>query len=54
MHMRRRFRWALATYAAIGVCAWFTLDGNFRWLVLVLLAAFAIKSWVALRREQAE
>nr|WP_321474386.1 hypothetical protein [uncultured Paludibaculum sp.] len=50
--IRKRFKWALAAYGAIGVAAWFTLDGNFLIIVLILLAVFAIRSWVAVRREE--
>jgi len=35
----------MAGYAAISVLAWKTLDGNFRWLVWIIMAAFALKSW---------
>lgn len=52
--LRKRFRYALATYLLIGIAAWFTLDGRFRWFVLVLMAALAIRSWVAVRREELE
>jgi hypothetical protein len=39
-------------YAGLGVLAALTLDGGFRWVVLLLLAAFALKSWIAVRREE--
>lgn len=50
--MRRRLGWALLCYAGLGVLAALTLDGGFRWVVLLLLAAFALKSWIAVRREE--
>lgn len=50
--IRKRLKWALAAYATIGVAAWFTLDGQFRLIVLILLGVFAVKSWVAVRREE--
>lgn len=50
--LRKRFRYALAIYVLIGAAAWFTLDGDLRWIVLVVMAALAVKSWVALRREE--
>ena len=50
--LRKRFRFALAIYVLIGAAAWFTLDGDLRWIVLVVMAALAVKSWVALRREE--
>ena len=31
-----------------------TLDGVLRWLVLLLLAALAFKSWIAVKREEQE
>ncbi|MGC4052509.1 MAG: hypothetical protein QM757_24525 [Paludibaculum sp.] len=50
--IRKRFTWALVAYAAIGLAAWFTLDGQFRLIVLILLGVFAVKSWIAVRREE--
>ena len=50
--LRKRFRYALAIYVLIGAAAWFTLDGDLRWIVLVVMGALAVKSWVALRREE--
>jgi len=50
--LRKRFRYALAIYGLLGAAAWFTLDGNFRWVVLVVMAALAVKSWVALLRDE--
>ncbi len=52
--IRRRFQIALILYALLGVGAWFTLEGNLRWIVLILLGVFTIRSWVALRREELE
>jgi len=49
--LRKRLRYALAIYLLIGASAWFTLDGQFRWIVLILMAGLAIKSWVAVRRD---
>ncbi|MGD0579302.1 MAG: hypothetical protein ABSC08_10280 [Bryobacteraceae bacterium] len=51
---RRRFYQALSAYGVLAVLAWTTLDGGLRWLVLILLAAFALKSWVHLRRIELE
>lgn len=50
--LRKRFRFALAIYLLLGAAAWFTLDGHFRWIVLILMAALAVKSWIAVRREE--
>lgn len=54
MAIRQRLKWALLAYALIAVAAWFTLDGAFRWVVLIILGAFAAKSWIAARREELE
>lgn len=42
----------MTVYLLIGAAAWFTLDGDFRWIVLILMAALAIKSWVAVLRDE--
>jgi hypothetical protein len=42
----RKFYLALAAYAAIALLAGFTLDGNFRLVVWILLAALALKSYI--------
>lgn len=51
---RRRFYQALCAYGVLAVLAWTTLDDGLRWLVLILMAAFALKSWVHLRRIELE
>jgi hypothetical protein len=51
---RSRFYKALVAYAVLATLAWNTLDGNFRWLILILLAGLALKSWVHLRRLESE
>lgn len=50
--LRRRLRSALAAYAAIAVLAALTLDGALLYAVLLFLAALAVRSWVAVRREE--
>ena len=50
--LRKRLRYALAIYLLIGAAAWFTLDGQFRWIVLILIAGLAVKSWIGVRREE--
>lgn len=50
--MRQRFRTALLSYAALAVLAFFTLEGNWRWFVLVFLAALAFKSWLAVKQDE--
>ncbi len=54
MPLRPRFKWALGAYAAIAAAAALTLDGVFLWIVLIVLAALAVKSWIAVRREELE
>lgn len=54
MSLRSRLKWALGAYATLAALAWFTLDGKLRSLVLVVLAAFAAKSYIAVRRQEAE
>jgi hypothetical protein len=54
MPLRQRLKWALASYTAIALAAWFTLDGALRFIVLIVLAAFAAKSYIAVKREEAE
>ena len=51
---RKRLPIALGAYAVIGLAATFTLDGHLRWIVLLLLAALVVKTWIALRREAIE
>ncbi len=41
---------ALAAYAALALLAALTLDKVFRTLVLLVLAALAVKTWIAMKR----
>jgi len=50
--LRNRLPVALGLYTLIGVGSWFTLDGNLRWIVIVVMAALAVKSWIAVRRDE--
>ncbi len=45
--MQMRFYAAMACYAILAVAAWLTLDGKFRTVVWILLAAFAVKTYLA-------
>ena len=54
MPIRQRFRFALSAYLVLAISAWFTLEGNFRWMILILMAALALKSWIAVRRSELE
>ena len=50
-----RFSIALALFGSLGLLAWFTLsDPKIRGLTLVLLAMFALKTWLHHRREALE
>jgi uncharacterized membrane protein len=51
---RPRFYKALLAFAVLGALAWTTLDGRWRWFVLIVLAGLALKSWVHLRRLEGE
>ena len=54
MPLRHRLKWALAGYSLIAIAAWLTLDGALRYVVLIVLAAFAAKSYIAVKREETE
>jgi hypothetical protein len=47
--MQRRLLAALAAYAVISILAWVTLDGKMRLAVWILMAGFAIKTYIAYR-----
>jgi hypothetical protein len=51
---RSRFYKALVAYAVLATLDWTTLDGSFRWFILIVLAGLALKSWVHLRRLEGE
>lgn len=48
----RRLRKALISYAGLAGAALVLLKGPFLWMILVLLVALALKSWIAFRRQQ--
>ena len=45
--MTSRFLWALGVYAALALMAAFTLDGNLRLAVWILLAGLTVKTVIA-------
>jgi hypothetical protein len=45
--MKMRFYAALTCYALLALAAAFTLQGNFRIMVWVVLGAFGVKTYVA-------
>ena len=50
--MNRRFLYALLTYAALAILAFFTLDGLVRIATLVLLGGFALKTYLAVLKDR--
>jgi hypothetical protein len=50
--MNRRFLYAMLTYAALAILAAFTLDGLIRIATLVLLAGFAVKTYLAVLKDR--
>lgn len=50
--IRSRLKYACLSYAVLGAAAAVTLDGKFRVITLLLLAALAFKSWLAVKREE--
>jgi len=48
-----QFLTAMAAYAVLGFAAWRTLDAELLWATWILLAAFAVKTFlVVLKRRQ--
>jgi len=45
--MPSRLYYAFAAYAAIALLAGFTLKGQFRIAVLILLGGLAVRTWIA-------
>ncbi len=45
--MNRRLIWAFCAYAALALGATFTLDGKLRYFVWIVLAYFAIRTYIA-------
>lgn len=52
--VRSRFYKALVAYGVLATLTWTTLDGSFRWFILIVLAGLALKTWVHLRRVESE
>jgi len=50
--MNRRFLYAMLTYAALAILAASTLDGIIRIATLVLLAGFALKTYLAVLKDR--
>ena len=45
--MNTRLLWAMSAYAMLILLAGFTLDGAFRYFIWILMAALALKTWIA-------
>ena len=45
--MTTRFIWAMSVYAILALMVTFTLDGNLRLAVYILLAGLAVKTVIA-------
>ena len=50
--MNRRFLYALLTYAVLAILAAVTLDGLIRIATWVLLAGFALKTYLAVLKDR--
>lgn len=50
--MKKRLPRALLGYALFALLALLTLDGKLQAFVLFLMAAFALKSWLAAKRDE--
>lgn len=46
LSMRMRFYAAMASYALLALAATFTLEGKFRLVVWIVLAAFALRTYL--------
>ena len=62
MSVERKYRLALALYGVLGVLAWTTLTRDavqlfgrsvpLRWLPILVLGGFALRTWVAMQAER--
>jgi hypothetical protein len=50
--MRSKFVIALIIYLALGLLAFFTLDGDIRIVTLVFLGAFALKMYIVVLKRR--
>jgi hypothetical protein len=51
---KRRFRYAMATYAVLAILAGFTLTGTILIATLLVLGMFAFKTWLAVLKDRAD
>jgi hypothetical protein len=52
--MKRRFKYAMATYAVLAILAAFTLEGEIRIATWIFLAGFALKTYVVVLKDQSD
>jgi hypothetical protein len=50
--MKKRLPRALVGYGVFAVLALLTLDGKLQIFILILMAALAVKTWLAAKREE--
>jgi hypothetical protein len=50
--MNRKFAVALASFAVLGILAYFTLDGKMLLATWIFLGAFALKSWLVVLKQR--
>ncbi len=51
---KRRFQYAMATYAVLAILAGFTLTGTILIATLLFLGLFAVKTWLAVLKDRAD
>ena len=50
--MKRRFKYAMLTYAALAIVAAFTLDGPIRIATWIFLGGFALKTYLVVLKDR--
>ena len=50
--MNRKFTAALSIFTALGILAYFTLDGTILLATWIFLGAFALKSWLVVLKQR--
>jgi hypothetical protein len=52
--MKRRFKYAMATYAVLAILAAFTLEGVVRTATWIFLGGFALKTYLVVLKDHAD
>lgn len=52
--IKRRFWWAMGTYAVLALLAGFTLTGTILIATLLILGMFAFKTWLAVLKDRVD